>query len=209
VVASLSIRSTGSIALHGGRRTLFAPEFQEFLQILSGNDAEALERLLGWLEPWLRAIIRSRLAGQRLGGGAGVSDILQSLLKDFVSRANGDVENPARTIQMERYLMAAVEKKIRAKFRKERRHAGSLSEWPEPRASGSVNEIVEGDDFVVSVRHRLDEESQELFDLRMQGLTWPDLSRMIGETPDALRMRLRRSVAAAICGMNRKELAGG
>ena len=198
-----------SIAHHGEERTLFAPEFQEFLQILSGNDAEALERLLEWLQPWLRVIIRSRLAGQRLGGGAGVSDILQSLLKDFVGRANRQAEKPLRTIQTERYLMAAVEMKIRAKFRKERRHAGSLSEWPEPRGSVSVDKDVEGDDFVASVRRRLDDGSQELFDLRMQGLSWPQLSGMIGESPDALRMRLRRSVAAAMWGLNRRELTGG
>jgi DNA-directed RNA polymerase specialized sigma24 family protein len=208
-MASRSVRSTVSIAHHGGERTLSGPEFQEFLRILSGNDAEALEQLLEWLEPWLRAIIRSRLAGQRLGSGAGVSDILQSLLKDFVGRANRQAEKPLRTIQTERYLMAAVERKIRAKFRKERRHAGSLSEWPDPRASATVDKNVEGDDFVASVRRRLDPRSQELFDLRMHGLSWPELSGMIGETPDALRMRLRRSVATAICGLNRKELTGG
>jgi hypothetical protein len=182
-------------------------DFPDFLKIVSGQDRAALDGLLAWLNPWLRAVIRARLAGHRLRGVIGVSDVLQSLIKDFVQRAKRDADVHRETIHMERYLAAAVEKKIRAKFRKERRHPVATSQRAELTASEpSIEKIVEANDLVAAIRRRLDNGNQHLLDLRMQGLTWPELSGLVGGNPDAVRMRLRRSVAAAICELDRKEL---
>jgi hypothetical protein len=186
------------------------PDFYEFFKILAGRDPKALEQLLKWLEPWLRAVIRTRLAGQRLQGVGGVSDVFQSLMKDFVGRAKRETAGPGRSADAERYLAAAVQNKIRERIRRARHQPGNWAGWPEAQNSElSAEKIVEGNDFVASIRQRLDEDNQRLFDLRMRGFTWPELSGMVGGKSDALRMRLRRSVAAAIYHLNREEGADG
>jgi hypothetical protein len=177
---------------------LRVPEIPEFFEILRSDDPEAAGQLLNWLDPWLRGVIRSRIAARRLSGAMDVSDVLQSLFKDFVQRANRAGAEPKPKGEIERFLAGAVAKKILARLRKERRHPGGLSE--EPKALGPpADRIAEGSDFIASIRRHLNEKNQRLMDLRLQGYTWPELSSIDGRKPDALRMRLRRSVAAAIC----------
>lgn len=207
MAATARVRNT--ISPKGMERTVSAPEFAEFFEILRGRDPQAVDRLLRWLDPWLRAVIRVRLVAHRVRGIVGVSDVFQSLMKDFVGRASRNGSEPERKIEMERYLAAAVEKKIRARLRKERRQPVRLADWQQAKGTQLPNDrIAEGKDFVASIRRRLDPDSQQLLELRMQGFTWPELSRMVGGNSDALRMRLRRSVAAAIYHVNRKEIAG-
>jgi hypothetical protein len=202
-------RVQNTIAPEGTERTESAPEFAEFFEFFRNRDPQAVDRLLRWLDPWLRAVIRVRLVAHRVREIVSVSDVFQSLMKDFVGRASRSSSEPERKVEMERYLAAAVEKKIRARLRKERRQPVELDTWQEAKGCElPTDRIAEGKDFVASIRRRLDPDSQQLLELRMQGFTWPELSGMVGGNSDALRMRLRRSVAAAIYHVNRKEIAG-
>ena len=182
------------------------PDFREFFQILAEGDAESVDRLLKRLDPWLRSVIRVRLARGGMRGIVDVSDIFQSLLKDFVRRANGGVSEASDHVDMARYLAAAAENKIRARWRKERRHSRALSDRPELEDLRlSVEQIVEENDFLQSIRGGLDGNTQELLDLRLQGFTWPEVAQVSGGNPDTLRIRLRRSVAARICELDERE----
>ena len=83
-------------------------EFQNFLEILRNGDAEAVDRLLAACDPFLRRAIRRRLFDGRARRIVDTSDILQSLLKDFLSRER--TENAAVTPQrLCAYLAAAAE----------------------------------------------------------------------------------------------------
>jgi hypothetical protein len=183
------------------------PEFEEFFEILANGERDAVDRLMKWLDPWLRSVIRVRLARGRLRGVVDVSDIYQSLIKDFVRRANGDLSQRSDDVDMVRYLAVAAENKIRARWRKDRKHARYSSGGGELEdRRPSVEQMVESDDFVRSIRDGLNDETQDLLDLRLQGFTWPEVATASGGNPDALRMRVRRSVAARICELRELEL---
>ncbi len=60
------------------------PELQEFLARIQGGDEGAVEAMLRELDPFLRRVIRMRLLDGRLRRAVDTTDILQSLLKDFL-----------------------------------------------------------------------------------------------------------------------------
>ena len=126
-----------------------------------------------------------------------VSEIFQSLIKDFIRRANQGVSAPANQVDMVRYLATSAENKIRARWRKERRQLEAFSDRPRRDFGISVEQVVAENDLVDSLRARLDGETRTLLDLRLQGLTWREIAAIYGGHPDALRMQLRRSVAVS------------
>jgi DNA-directed RNA polymerase specialized sigma24 family protein len=199
-----------TIAQMTQKRTLPDLEIEDFFEILRSGEPQAVVGLLNWLDPWLRVVIRSRIAARRRAGSIEVSDVLQSLLEDFVRGAKRDRREPERRGDIERYLAGAVAKKLLTRMRKERGLPGTLTDWPEPEAlEESAYRIAEGNDFVASIGCRLDDKNKKLMELRLQGYTWLEVSEMIGGNPDALRIGLRRSVAAATCEMNRRDIANG
>lgn len=178
--------------------------FQKFLEILHSGDEEAVDRLLADFDPFLRRAIRLRLFDRRARRVVDTADILQSLLKDFLERqgSDGAAESSRR---LRAYLAAAAQYKITAKARKESRRTADLSDIADPvsRAPAS-SQIVEDRDLIDAIRSRLDESSRRLFNLSQQGQTWRQIANEIGGHPDTLRIRLRRSVAAALA-----EIRGG
>jgi hypothetical protein len=190
-------------------------ELHHFFQILQSGDQQAIDALLRELDPFVRKIIRLRLLDGRLRRVMDTTDIFHSLLKDFLARKTSDPlsaqtpvpalgqrngENGAdASAGLRAYLAAAVHHKIETRARKERRHAGGLPiGWdiagPEPAPSRRV----EAEDFRQAIRVRLSEDTQLLFDLKGQALSWNEIATKVGGSPDALRMRLARAVAAAL-----------
>jgi DNA-directed RNA polymerase specialized sigma24 family protein len=172
--------------------------FQKFLEILRSGDAEAVDRLLADFDPFLRQAIRLRLCDGRARRAVDTADILQSLLKDFLDRegANGTA---ASTRKLRAYLAAAVQYKIAAKIRKERRRTADLDDLPEPTSpEPPPGKQAEDNDLIDAIRQRLDEPNRILLDLSRQGRTWRQIAAEIGGHPDSLRIQLRRSVAAAL-----------
>jgi RNA polymerase sigma-70 factor (ECF subfamily) len=175
------------------------PELQDFLAKIQGGDEAAVEAILQEMDPFLRRVIRMRLVDGRLRRAVDTTDILQSLLKDFLRQpAAGD---PAETssAQLCAYLAAAVRHKVQTRLRKERRHAGSLpEEWEPSSPEPDVRNRVEDEDFAAVIRARLDQSARLIFDLKAQGLTWQEIAEKVGGKADALRMRLNRAVAAVL-----------
>jgi RNA polymerase sigma factor (sigma-70 family) len=179
------------------------PELQEFFEVLQSGDQSAVEELLRQFDPFLRRAIRLRMIDGRLRRAVDTSDVFHSLLKDFL-RPKKSSDPPANaSAELHAYLAAAVRHKIQTKVRKERRHAGSLpgDRQPISREPG-VGEQVEYQDFIQTIRSRLDEPCRTLFELKSQGLTWAEIAAKLGGKPDALRMRLNRAVAALLSRLN-------
>ena len=176
-----------------------SPELREFLQILQGGDGQAIEALLREWDPFLRKAIRLRLLDGRLRRLLDTTDVFHSLLKDFLAR-KADGRSPVEpSAGLRAYLAAAVHRKIQMRARKERRNAGTLpGEWDVADPGATPSSRVEAEDFHQAVRQRLAEETRLLFDLKARGLGWGEIAAQVGGSPDALRMRLTRAVAAAL-----------
>jgi DNA-directed RNA polymerase specialized sigma24 family protein len=182
-------------------------ELQEFFAALRSGDPQTVESLLNQLDPSLRRIIRARLLDARVRSVADTSDIFQSLLKDFLFQKESQRSPSESSAGMYAYLAAAASHKIQAKLRKERRRAGNPADNFEPVSQEPPpTKPFEDGDFVEAVRDRLGEDRRRLFDLAMQGLTWTEISAIVGGKPDALRMRLRRGIASALSELGEEEL---
>jgi RNA polymerase sigma factor (sigma-70 family) len=176
------------------------PEFQDFLAELQSGDPQVVEKLLHQLAPFLRQVIRMHMVDGRLRHVLDTSDILQSLLKDFLTRrASGHGFAVGQEGGLRAYLAAAVHHKVRSRLRKERRHAGSLPpEWETDDSQLNTTQNIEDRDLLAAVRGRLTEGKRQLFDLKAQGLTWAEVAERTGDRPNTLRIRLRRAVTAAL-----------
>jgi len=183
-------------------------ELQDFFAALRSGDPQTVESLLNRLDPSLRRIIRARLQDARVRRVADTSDIFQSLLKDFLFQRESQQSPSESSAGLYAYLAAAAGHKVQAKLRKERRHAGSLGDDFEPVSpEPAVGERIEKRDFIGAVRERLGEKTRVLFDLELQGLTWAEISAIVGGSPDTLRMRLRRGIASVLSELGEEELS--
>jgi RNA polymerase sigma factor (sigma-70 family) len=175
------------------------PELQEFFARIQGGDDGAVEELLRELDPFLRRVIRMRLLDGRLRRAVDTTDILQSLLEDFLRQSAAGEPAKSSSAELCAYLAAAVRHKVQTRMRKERRHAGSLpEEWERASSEPDIRKRVEDQDFAAAIRSRLDESARLLFDLKAQGLTWQEIAAKVGGRADALRIRLNRAVAAVL-----------
>jgi RNA polymerase sigma-70 factor (ECF subfamily) len=178
---------------------MVSAELAQFLHTLQNGDEQAVEGVLRELDPFLRRVIRLGLVDGRLRRVLDTTDVLDSLLKDFLARKDAAGGAGESRGGLRAYLAAAVHHKIKTRARRERRHAGSLpSSWdiasPEPAAAHQIDAA----DFGLAIRARLSASAQPLFDLRMQGCSWQQIAARVGGGPDALRMRLTRAVAEAL-----------
>jgi DNA-directed RNA polymerase specialized sigma24 family protein len=183
--------------------------FHEFFEILRSGDTEAVGRLLSDFDPFLRRAIRLRLCDRRARRVVDTSDILQSLLKDYLSREVADAGD-ASSGRLRAYLAAAAQYKVSSKTRKERRRIADLDDIAEPVSDEPpASKQAEDRDFIDAIRRRLDEGDRRLFDLSQQGRTWQQIANEIGGHPDTLRIQLRRSVAAALAEIRPGEPMNG
>jgi DNA-directed RNA polymerase specialized sigma24 family protein len=174
-------------------------ELAQFLHTLQNSDDEAVEGVLRELDPFLRRVIRLGLVDGRLRRVLDTTDVLDSLLKDFLARKDTDGGSGESRGGLRAYLAAAVHHKIQTRARKERRHAGSLpADWDIASPELAATNRVEAQDFHQAIRARLSTGTQPIFDLKMQGESWQQIAAQVGGAPDALRMRLTRAVAAAL-----------
>lgn len=181
------------------------PELQEFFARIRGGDEEAVEAMLREMDPFLRRVIRMRLHDGRLRRAVDTTDILQSLLEDFLRQPAASERAATSSAELCAYLAAAVRHKVQTRLRKERRHAGSLpEEWEPAGPEPDVGRRVEDRDFAAAIRSRLDESARLLLDLRAQGLNWHEVAAKVGGRADALRMRLNRAVAAVLAELGDK-----
>lgn len=173
-----------------------ALELVDFFAILRGDDPQSIDDLLRRIDPFLRRIIRMRLLDGRVRHAVDTTDILQSLLKDFLRRKDVEV---SQTIGLEEWLAAGVRNKIVSRLRKERRHAGNRFADLDPTSCvRSPEQEAEDSDFIQVLRGKLSAAEGMLFDLRSQGMAWGEIAAATGNTSDGVRMRLRRAITRVL-----------
>jgi RNA polymerase sigma factor (sigma-70 family) len=184
------------------------PELSDFFSVLRDGDGQAVEELLRQLDPILRRLIRLRLIDGRLRHVLDTTDIFQSLLKDFLSQKEDGSSRTESSAGLYAYLAAAVRYKIQTRARKESRHtAGLPDEWEPASPEPTPEQHAQDHDLRQAIRSRLPERTRQLFDLKLQGLTWNAIAEQTEGDPDTLRMRLRRAVTTVLCELNHEDLS--
>src|SRR5271165_3230552 len=94
-----------------GAANMPTPELQDFFAKIQGGDDGAVEAMLRDMDPFLRRVIHLRLLDGRLRRAVDTTDILQSLLKDFLRQHAAGEPAEASSAQLCAYLAAAVRHK--------------------------------------------------------------------------------------------------
>lgn len=182
------------------------PEFSEFFAVLRSRDAEAVEKMLGELEPFLRKVIHLRLMSGRPLPTVDTTDVLQSLLKDFLQRTAEGTDPAERSGQLAAFLKAAVHRKVSGKARKESRNLGGLPDgWDIPCPDSDGARRIENEDLFEALQARLGDSERQVLELLARGLTWDEIGVRLGANPNTLRIGLKRSIAGALAAMGLAE----
>jgi RNA polymerase sigma factor (sigma-70 family) len=171
----------------------------DFLAVLRGSDPQLIDDLMRRIDPFLRRVIRLRLLDGRVRHAVDTTDILQSLLKDFLRRKGVEASSTSEPFALEAWLAAGVRNKVVSRLRKERRHAGNLlADLDLASCARSPEQQAEDREFIQALRGRLSAAEDRLFDLRSQGLAWGEIAAATGNTSDGVRMRLRRAITRVL-----------
>jgi hypothetical protein len=173
-----------------------SPDFAEFQAAVRRADLPAAVALLRRFEPALRSVIRRHLADDRLRRVFETSDILQSVLKDFLRRQRSADRPPVNDDHIWGYLLQMVRRKIATKAR---RKAPELlpDGFDQPAGGPAPPDRVADRLLLRDTRDRLPPAEQTLFDRIADGHTWTEIAAGTNQTPNGLRMRLRRAIAKA------------
>lgn len=82
---------------------------------------------------------------------------------------------------------------------------GLPSVWEPVSNEPAATRRIEAQDLSQAIRARLSESNRLLYDLKAQGLTWTEIAAQVEGHPDALRMRLRRAIAAVLDEMGHED----
>jgi len=176
--------------------------FVDLLRRVRAGDQEAAAELVRLYAPAVRRAIRFQLRDARLARVVGGSDILQSALASFFTRAAaGDfaLDKPeqlqALLVQMARNKLNHQLRKHRAKRRDGRRlepaDVGQLDpegNQPTPSRIAAYKELLQ------AVRQGLSAEERQIADLRAEGASWTEVAARLGGTPDGRRMQHSRAI---------------
>jgi RNA polymerase sigma-70 factor (ECF subfamily) len=176
--------------------------FVDLLRRLRAGDPEAAAELVRRYAPAVRRALRFQLGDAGLARGVDGSDILQSALASFFTRAAAggyQLENPeqlqALLIQMARNKLRHQLRKHRAQRRDGRRvlpvDVGDL----DPEADRPTpSRIVAARELLQAVRQGLSAEERQIADLRAEGASWAEVAARLGGTPDGRRMQHSRAL---------------
>lgn len=162
------------------------------LRVRAGDEAAAAE-LIRTYEPVVHRYVRVHLGRGRLRRLFDSADFTQSVLGSFFIGLTLDkyaVDSPRSLVNL---LLTMARNKVAMGAR--RVQPGGLpaagAALPDAHLGPSTRAAL--GDLLQQVRRRLSDDERCLADLRGQGLSWPQIAAALGESPDALRMRLARA----------------
>jgi RNA polymerase sigma-70 factor (ECF subfamily) len=175
--------------------------FADWIGRVRAGDAEAAAELVRQYERAIRVAVRLRLTDPRLRRQFDSMDVCQSVLASFFVRAAAgqfDLENPAQLVGL---LVQMARNKLLMQMRKHhqlRRDVGREEPAGEPPAvaddtPGPVRQAA-GKELLAALYGRLSPEERELARRRAEGQTWVEIADGLGETAQALRVRLSRAL---------------
>jgi RNA polymerase sigma-70 factor (ECF subfamily) len=176
------------------------PDFADLLSRIRAGDEQAARDFVGAYEPYIRRVVRFRMADARLNRAVDSVDICQSVLASFFLRAAAgqyDLDDPRQLLallaSMARNKLAHQVRKENAQRRDARRNVG-LDDAPLPATAPTPSRVAAGKELLESLRRHLTDEERRVADLRGQGLGWPEIAAQLGGTPDGRRMLLTRAL---------------
>src|SRR5262245_14438194 len=172
-------------------------DFATLIRRVRAGDGGAAGELMRRYEPAIRRAVRVRLVDARLRRLLDSTDICQSVFGSFFVRTalgQYDLDTPQQLLQllvdMSRKKLIDQERHWRAARRDVRRVEPAVCDAPvEDRPSRDLA----ARDLLDAVRHRLTAEERHLAEQRALGRDWGQIAGDRGESPDALRKRLRRA----------------
>jgi RNA polymerase sigma factor (sigma-70 family) len=177
--------------------------FVELLQRLRAGDPEAAALLVQRYAPAVRRALRFQLRDPGLAREVDGSDILQSALASFFTRAAAAGGYKLETSeQLQALLIRMARNKLRHQLRKHRAQrrdgrrvlpvdVGDL----DPEADRPTpSRIVASRELLQAVRQGLNAEERQIADLRAEGASWAEVAARLGGTPDGRRMQHSRAL---------------
>jgi RNA polymerase sigma factor (sigma-70 family) len=179
-------------------------DFEKFLAAVRSGDRRTATDLVRQYEPYIRRVIHVRLADRRVRHVVESMDICQSVMADFFATAEPDRFKFETPDDVRRLLVTMALNKLRNWARHEsRREEAFPDEWDPVTNDPTPSRLAVAQEEIDLIKSRLPKKEARLFDLhRIQGRSWEEIARDLGEKPDALRMRLMRAVARVLVERN-------
>lgn len=182
-------------------------EFREAIRRIRAGDEQAAAELVQKYEPLIRREVRLHLEDGRLRRLFDSMDVVQSVLASFFLRAAAgeyDLEEPGQLAalmsRMARNKLASAARRHYRNCRDARRVRygdNALRTVAADGSDGSVDEAVDQAEMLRALRGALTAEELQLAALRAERRSWSEIAAMLGGTPQARRMQLRRGVDRA------------
>jgi RNA polymerase sigma-70 factor (ECF subfamily) len=176
--------------------------FAAWMARVRAGDAEAAEELVRRHERAVRVAVRLRLTDPRLRRHFDSMDVCQSVLASFFVRAAAgqfDLQNPQQLVGL---LVKMARNKLLMQVRKHgqqkrdvgRVEAGGDDAPPVADAAPGPVRRAAARELLSHLLKCLGPEERELAQRRALGQGWQEIAADLGETPQAVRMRLSRAI---------------
>lgn len=176
--------------------------FEDVIRRVRAGDEAAATELVERYQPAIRRAVRIRLSNSTLRSAAESADICQSVFFSFFVRAalgEYELQTPEQLLKL---LVSMARNKLTDLVRRQHRQrrdvrrmeARDVERFDPVAADATPSRLVSAKELLDKVRQGLTAEGRQLADERASGRTWTEMAQDHGETPDALRKRLTRSL---------------
>lgn len=171
------------------------PSLRTFLAARRNDDEKSADGALRALEPLLRKVIRVRLNAERMRGVVDTTEILNSVVAKLLSPRTASRVGKLAPDEQEAFVVRMLINKIKENRRRRRPTDPLPSDEELPAVESTADTAFDGRELLDKIRSRLPQRVRELFDLKRQGLTWPQIAERVGQSADTLRRRLTLAIA--------------
>lgn len=177
-------------------------DFKSLIARVRAGDASAAQELVETYEADLRVVARSRLRDSRMRRTLDSLDVCQSVLGAFFVRAASgqlEVDTPEQLLRllatMARNKVTDLTRHARADKRDAARIAATPADELAVRSQGETpSQVLVAKELLDKARSALPEDVRRISDLRRNGVAWDEIGRILDESPEALRKKLKRSM---------------
>lgn len=169
---------------------------QEFIAAARSGDEDGVLRAIAEHESYVRRMVRIRLRRSTAARFADSMDVWQSAIRRLFQMVREGTIDPNEDHDVRDVLVRIALNRCVDHQRKAKRHRGSLpsgSRLIDPKQSSQS--VLESNEEVEHLLGRLSEPNQSLLKRRLNGESWEEIGRGLGQNPDAVRMRLTRALS--------------
>lgn len=176
--------------------------FAEWIARVRHGDADSAAELVRRYERAVRVAIRVRLVDPNLRRQFDSLDICQSVMCSFFVRAAAGQFELAEPGQLVGLLVKMAQNKLYMQVRRhgqQKRDAGRSIDWDETVAPVADPQpgpatIVAAREQLAALMNQLSHAEQAIARRRAEGQGWAEIAADLGESPQAVRMRLTRAI---------------